>query len=43
VRDGGRYTPAGDSDAACATTDASASASADAGTAGVNGETAADA
>jgi hypothetical protein len=41
VRDGGRYTPAGDSDAACATADASASA--DAGTAGVNGETAADA
>jgi hypothetical protein len=35
VRDGERYTPAGDSDAACATTDA--------GAVGVNGETAADA
>jgi hypothetical protein len=39
VRDGGRYTPAGDSNAACATTGASA----DAGTVGLNGETAADA
>jgi hypothetical protein len=39
VRDSERYTPAGDSNAACATTGASA----DAGTAGVNGETAADA
>jgi hypothetical protein len=39
VRDGERYAPAGDSDAACATTGAGA----DAGTLGVNGETAADA
>jgi hypothetical protein len=39
VRDGGRYTPAGDSNAACATTGASS----DTGTAGVIGETAADA
>jgi hypothetical protein len=37
VCDGERYTPAGDSNAACATTGAGA------GTAGINGETAADA
>jgi len=39
VRDGERCTPAGDSTAACATTGAGA----DTGTAGVIGETAADA
>jgi hypothetical protein len=40
VRDGERYTPAGDPNAACATTGAGAGI---AGTVGVNGETAADA
>jgi hypothetical protein len=41
VRDGERCTPAGDSNAACATTGAGPGT--DAGTVGVNGETAADA